>query len=182
MPKSISQPLPSILIPSVSPIARRMRPLSVGRLENAFHPTTDHAIAWPRVSVKQIQQIALPERQHWRLSRCLKVSERGRPRTRSHRRYHTETKHRHDDNKKNAHQGSHEPTEGAIPRPYPVSHGAPRRPRPIFADFLCACLARDRLRRSTCLRARDRLNVRRVFPGTGRWRRIRPIALCFGWR
>ena len=42
MPKSISQPLPSILIPSVSPIARRMRPLSVGRLENAFHPTTDH--------------------------------------------------------------------------------------------------------------------------------------------
>ena len=28
-------------IPSVSPIARRMRPLSVGRLENAFHPTTD---------------------------------------------------------------------------------------------------------------------------------------------
>jgi hypothetical protein len=29
------------LIPSVSPITRRMRPLSVGRAENALHPATD---------------------------------------------------------------------------------------------------------------------------------------------
>ena len=41
--RSISQSLPSILIPSVSPIARRMRPPSVGRLENAFHPATNKA-------------------------------------------------------------------------------------------------------------------------------------------
>ena len=135
MPKSISRPLPSILIPSVSPIARRMRPLSVGRsLRTPFiqRPTT-YSMAPSFCKVNTTNSVTGKE--HWRLSRCLKVNERGRPRTRSHRRYHTETKHRHDDNKKNPHQGSHEPTEGAIPRPYPVSHGAPRRPRPIFADF-----------------------------------------------
>ena len=75
----------------------------------------------------------------------------------------TETKHRHDYNKKNPHQGSDEKNRRSNSEALPVQHGAPRRPRPIFADFLCACLARDRLRRSTCLRARDGLNVPLIF-------------------
>ena len=39
--RSISRTLP-LLIPSVSLIARRMRPLSVGRVENAFHPAMSY--------------------------------------------------------------------------------------------------------------------------------------------
>jgi len=42
MPAIISQCLPLSLIPSDSPIARRERPLSVGRLESAYHPATAH--------------------------------------------------------------------------------------------------------------------------------------------
>jgi hypothetical protein len=40
--KSISRSLPSTHIPSVSPIARRMRPLSVGRVEHAFRPAKSY--------------------------------------------------------------------------------------------------------------------------------------------
>ena len=40
--KSISRPLPSKTYPFRFAHARRMRPLSVGRLDNAFHPATDH--------------------------------------------------------------------------------------------------------------------------------------------
>jgi hypothetical protein len=39
MPPYLTMP-----VPSVSPIAMRMRPLSVGRIESAFHPAINHPI------------------------------------------------------------------------------------------------------------------------------------------
>jgi hypothetical protein len=42
--RSISRSLPSSPIPSVWPIARCMRPLSVGRVEHASHPAKNHPI------------------------------------------------------------------------------------------------------------------------------------------
>ena len=51
------------LIPSVAPIARRMRPLSIGRVESAFHPaivlpTIDSALCKEDVSKKFSQKAA----------------------------------------------------------------------------------------------------------------------------
>ena len=89
------------------------------------------------------------------MSRRLKVDERGRPRTRSHRRYHTETKHRHDDNNKNPHQGAmNQPKEqfrGLTPSRTERRVGLAR-----FLPFLRACLARDLAQAFEMLRARDR--------------------------